>query len=93
MSVVKIKNKDQLDQLQAKITLKLGRKPTQQELLDLCIDYSNQNIDDFIQLLNQAPILDEEKISRILKKRDKKSGIPYNKSIDDLNKDDKDIYV
>ena len=25
--VVKIKNKDQLDQLQAKITLKLGRKP------------------------------------------------------------------
>ncbi|OLS18863.1 MAG: hypothetical protein HeimC3_48010 [Candidatus Heimdallarchaeota archaeon LC_3] len=92
MSVVKIKNKSQLDQLQAKVTLRLGRKPTQQELLDLCIDYSSQNIDDFIRLLDQAPILNEEKINRILKKRDQRKEIPYIYTNIGLNKDDKDIY-
>lgn len=37
MSIVKITNKQDLDELVAKITLKLGRKPSQQEILDLCV--------------------------------------------------------
>ncbi|KKN03217.1 hypothetical protein LCGC14_1110110, partial [marine sediment metagenome] len=50
------------------------------------------NIDDFIRLLDQAPILNEEKINRILKKRDQRKEIPYIYTNIGLNKDDKDIY-
>ena len=43
MSIVKIKNKKALEQLQAKLTLRLGRRPTQQETLDYCVMLANQN--------------------------------------------------
>ncbi|KKL82085.1 hypothetical protein LCGC14_1988290 [marine sediment metagenome] len=45
MSIVKIKNKKGLEQLQAKLTLRLGRKSTQQETLDYCLILANQKFE------------------------------------------------
>jgi hypothetical protein len=46
LSVVKLKNKDLLDQLLAKLTLKLGSKPSLQDILDLCIQMTFENTDE-----------------------------------------------
>ncbi|MHA1252959.1 MAG: hypothetical protein ACTSRP_23425 [Candidatus Helarchaeota archaeon] len=66
MSSIKIKNKDKLDKLQAKITLLLGHKIPQQELVDLCIEFIDKNIDKFIREEFEVPELTEEKVERIL---------------------------
>ena len=49
MSIVKISNKKSLEQLQAKLPLRLGRKPTQQDTLDYCLILANQNFEEIIQ--------------------------------------------
>ena len=92
MAVVKISNKELLEQLQAKITLKIGKKPTQQELLDLCIHLGLENIDILISRLNSPPILDADKVKRILARRDKRQNIPYNTDLEGISVDDQEIY-
>ncbi len=47
MSIVKIKNKKALEQLQAKLTLRLGRKPTQQETFDYCANLVNSELEHY----------------------------------------------
>ena len=92
MSVVKIGDKKQLEQLQAKLTLRLGRRPTQQEILDLCVKLGLEYFDNLIALLDHLPILDEEKIQRILARRASFKDIPYVSEADFLTKEDSDIY-
>jgi hypothetical protein len=48
MSSVKMTDKDQLDRLAARILLKTGKKFTNQELLSLCVQFSNENLDNFL---------------------------------------------
>ena len=83
MSIVKIKNKKALEQLQAKLTLRLGRKPTQQETLDF---------EKLVQLASEVPLLNPEKAKRIIEERDKLSEIPYKPLIKFDNPEDNDIY-
>lgn len=93
MSIVKITKKEKLDELLAKITLRLGRKPTQQEVLDLCVELGEEHFDELIMKLSPLPILDDEKIKRIISKREALKNIEWNPiSKSSLSKDDYDIY-
>lgn len=67
MANVKMNNKDLLDKLQAEITLKLGRKLTQQEILDKSIDFAYKLMDKFIYEELKRPELTREKVESIRK--------------------------
>ena len=92
MSIVKISNKEALEKLQAKLTLRLGRKLTQQETLDICIKSGLDNTDILLQYIEDTPIVNKEKITAILKARDELANIPYDIESNELSEDDKDIY-
>ncbi|MHA1349803.1 MAG: hypothetical protein ACTSSC_12800 [Promethearchaeota archaeon] len=47
MANVKLNNKSLLEKLQAEITLKLGKKMSQQELLDKSIEFTYNRLDEF----------------------------------------------
>ncbi|TFF89132.1 MAG: hypothetical protein EU549_01665 [Promethearchaeota archaeon] len=66
MANVKLKNKKLLEQLQAKLVLIKGRKISQQEILDKCIEFSDSHLDDFINEKIMPSELTEEKIKSIL---------------------------
>ena len=92
MAVVKIKNKKALEQLQAKLTMRMGRKLTQQETLDYCIILGDQNIDKLIQLADDVPTLNPSKFDYFIEKRDNLIDVPYDTSKKLQNLDDDDVY-
>ena len=94
MVVVKITNREGLDKLIAKLTLRIGRKPTQQEVLNICIKYGEDNFENLISRLTTVPILDEKKIKKILAIADELQDVPWDslESANWPNKDDKDVY-
>ena len=77
--------------MQAKLTLRLGRKITQQETLDICIQSGLDNIDNLIKYVQDQPILNNEKALRILSNRKKLKDVPYDIEKDFVSKDDKEI--
>ncbi len=94
MSVVKISNKQNLDELVARITLRLGRKPTQQEILDLCVKLGQDHFDELIQRINPIPVFDDKKLQDIITMRKKLAKIkwyPLDRN-SFINQDDTDIY-
>ena len=95
MSIVKITNKQNLDELVAKITLRLGIKTTQQEILDLCVRLGQEHFDELIQRINPIPIFDDKKLQDIMAMRAKLSKIKWYPSDRDdfINDDDADIYT
>lgn len=95
MSIVKITNKQYLDELIAKITLRLGRKPTQQEILDHCVRLGQDHFDELIQRINPSPIFDDKKLQDIINMREKLSKIKWYPAERDnfINEDDADIYT
>jgi hypothetical protein len=54
-----------LEKLQAKITLKLGRKLTQQELLDMCVKFAYNRLYEFISEEFESPKLTKKIIEQI----------------------------
>ena len=66
MSIVKTTKKSELEELVAKLTLRIGRKPAQQEVLDLCVIIGSENFEELAQRLYPSPILDDAKYQRIL---------------------------
>ncbi|TFG19316.1 MAG: hypothetical protein EU530_06655 [Promethearchaeota archaeon] len=66
MSIVKTTKKSELEELVAKLTLRLGKKPAQQEVLDLCVILGSENFEEIAQRLSPTPILDDSKYQRIL---------------------------
>ncbi|MGV9173817.1 MAG: hypothetical protein ACOC44_14095 [Promethearchaeia archaeon] len=58
-------NKTVLEKLQAKITLKLGKKLTQQEILDRSVDFAYKRLDTFIYEELDHPKLTQELIEKI----------------------------
>ncbi|HEC36678.1 hypothetical protein LCGC14_0697790 [marine sediment metagenome] len=93
MSIVKIKNKKGLEQLQAKLTLRLGRKLTQQETLDYCLILANQNFEEIIQIAMHLPILNPKRAQKIIEERNSLSDIPYNTEVQFNSENDEDIYT
>lgn len=92
MSVVKIKNKKSLEKLQARLIIRLGRKPTQQEILDFCVLLADQNFERLVELASEVPILNLEKVKKIIEKRNKLMNIDWDLSGQFLSKEDQDIY-
>lgn len=92
MAVVKIKNKKLLEQLQAKLTMRMGRKLTQQETLDSCIVLANQNIDKLIELADDVATVSPSKFKYFMEKRDELFDVPYHVLKKFENLDDEDIY-
>ncbi len=66
MANVKMMKKDLLEKLQATLTLREGKKISQQELLDKCVEFSNAHLEQFILEELQIPPLDAAKIKLIL---------------------------
>lgn len=94
MAVVKIQNKDQLDQLVAKLTLRLGHKPTQQEVVDLCIQLGENQFETLVMQLSPVPILDEAKVKKIKQVANDLKNVPWDTSPKgvSLSQDDIDLY-
>ena len=92
MSIVKIQNKKALDQLQAKLTLRLGRKPTQKQILDYCLILANDNFEKLVELVNNMPILSLEKTEQIIEARNKLKNVVYDEDASFGSRDDEDIY-
>ena len=92
MFIVKISNKELLEQLQTRLTLRTGRRLTQQEILDVCIRMGAEDIDTLIRFTSEAPTIDREKIARILKQRELLADVPYDSGSHNLGSDDQVIY-
>lgn len=67
MANVKMNNKSLLEKLQAEIILKLGKKISQQEILDRSVDFVYKKLDSFIQEELNHPELTKEIIEKIKK--------------------------
>lgn len=93
MSIVKIGDKKLLEQLQARLTMRLGKRPTQQEVLDLCVKLGLSQLDLLAELVEKHPVLDDQKVQNILKQRESRGKIPYESEIDSFSQDDSDIYM
>ena len=65
MANVKLNNKSLLEKLQAEITLKLGKKISQQDVLDKSIEFVYERLDEFILENIEHPPLTDELIKRI----------------------------
>ena len=85
MSIVKLKNKRLLEELQAKLTLKIGKKFSQQEILDKSLEYFAENLDRFIE--ESFPFI-EISPKRLKEIRDSASDMEYKTS----GNEDTDIY-
>lgn len=94
MSVVKLTNKKELDELVARLTLRLGRKPKQQEVLDICVEIGSKNFEEIANRLNPGPVLDEDLYEQIQKTIEELSIGEWT-PLDEVewgNEEDKDIY-
>ena len=65
MANVKLNNKRLLEKLQAEITLKLGKKMSQQELLDKSIEFTYNRLDEFFIENIDKPTLTNEFIESL----------------------------
>jgi hypothetical protein len=65
MANVKLNNKSLLEKLQAEITLKLGKKMSQQDVLDKSIEFVYERLDEFISEHIDHPPITDELIKRI----------------------------
>jgi len=92
MAVIKTKNKELIDQLQAKLTLQIGRRFTQQEIVDLCIEFAQENFEELIHRASNIPRLTPQLAEQILKQIGELDEVPYDLSLSSANEIDKDIY-
>jgi hypothetical protein len=84
MASVKLKNKDLLDKLQAKIVLETGNKLSQQEILDKSVEFAYNKLPEFIQENVKTPQLTKEILKYILDN-------PYDGPLYHLDKSDDEL--
>jgi hypothetical protein len=70
MPLVKLKDKDELDKLVASLTLRLGHKVSQQDVLDACIRISSNRIEELERFFSPKQTLTKQRIKQILKMAD-----------------------
>ena len=82
MAVVKLSKKAELDKLVASLTLRLGKKIQQQEVIDACINLSIKYIDELENHFSPQKKMSKKRIQEIL---DMAEDIEYDttRSIDD----------
>lgn len=67
MHVVKLPNRENLDRIIAKLTLRLGRKVSQQDVLNACLKISSNHLDELEQYFSNRPQLTIKQVEEILK--------------------------
>ncbi len=67
MHVVKLPNRENLDRIIAKLTLRLGRKVSQQEILNACLKISSNHLDELEQYFSNRLQLTKKQVEEILK--------------------------
>lgn len=92
MTVIKIANKKAVDELQARLILRLGRKITLQETIDLCIQHANNHFEELLAIASSTPMLSPERAEEIIKRFEKFRDTPYDKNATLLNPEDEEIY-
>jgi len=66
MAVVKLRDKNKLDQLIAKLILRLGRKVSQQDVIDHCIDIASIHIAELEERFTEKSPLTQTQLNEIL---------------------------
>ncbi len=66
MKVVKLSRKDKLDQLVALLTIRLGKKVQQQDVLDACVEFALNQVDKLEILFLDKPQISETRLNEIL---------------------------
>ena len=84
MANVKLNNKSLLEKLQAEITLKLGKKMSQQELLDKSIEFTYNRLDEFFIENIDKPALTNDFIESLKKSASDALLYDSDKSDDEL---------
>ncbi len=81
MAVVKVKKKEELDKLVAQVTLRLGKKVSQQDVIDACIEFSKMHIEELEKQLTKKAKMSKKRMKEILEMAEE---IEYdeNKTID-----------
>ncbi len=92
MAVIKITDKKALDDLHARLILQLGRKITLQETIDLCIQYSTSNFEDFLTIASSVPRLTEKLAQEIIADFEQYKDTHYDKDAQFPREEDKEIY-
>ncbi|MHA1167125.1 MAG: hypothetical protein ACTSRU_04845, partial [Candidatus Hodarchaeales archaeon] len=67
-------------------------RPTQHEVVDLCVQLASKKFEDLVLLIDDLPVLTPEKVKEILKRRDDRVNIPYDLDGESLSDDDRDVY-
>ena len=93
MAVIKITDKKTLDELQARLILQLGRKITQQETIDICIQYATTNFEEILAIASAVPRLTPELAEEIIKDFEQFKDTPYDKNAEFPREEDKEIYT
>lgn len=95
MSVVKISKKRELERLVAKLRLRLDRKVTQQEILDLCVELGEKNFEEIVRRLQEVPLLDDDKMKKILEAGNCLAEAPWQPLNQETfaSEDDRDVYA
>ncbi|MHA1337785.1 MAG: hypothetical protein ACTSPW_18910 [Promethearchaeota archaeon] len=65
MANVKMNNKETLEKIQAEIVLRLGKKISQQEILDKSVDFVYKRLEQFVLEEFKVPKLTKEILNRI----------------------------
>ena len=84
MNSVKIRNKSLLEKLQAKITLKMGKKMSQQDILDKSIEFVYNRLEEFLSQNIDHPEITNKLIERIRSNAIKAPLAHLEKSDDEL---------
>lgn len=92
MTVVKVSNKKAIENLQAKLMLRLGRKMSQQEILDLCIEVADAHFEDILARAGAIPVLTPEIAEEIIAEFEKFKDTVYDTEASFPSKEDEDIY-
>jgi len=85
MAVVKLRDKNKLDKLIAKLILRLGRKVSQQDVIDNCIDIASLHISELEERFTEKPSLTQNQLDEIL-------GMAENFEYSTKGSIDEDIY-
>ena len=92
MAVIKTTNKEIIDQIQSIMSLQVGRRFTQQEIVDLCIEFAQENLEELIARALNVPKLTPKLAEKILEQIDQFPEVLYDPSSKFANKIDEDIY-
>ncbi len=92
MVFIKTTNKEIIDQIQSILSLQVGRRFTQQEIVDLCIEFAQENLEELTARALNVPKLTPKLAKKILGQIDQFPDVLYDPSSKFANKIDEDIY-